>query len=120
MFEYVEWLKEQDEHLDHCATEFWENEITNVSSAPQLPWDQSMLSALRPEKEKPLEIERVSVPLTVSELKSMEGAAALYGVSLDTLVQGAWALILGVYQGTDEVVLGITSSGRSNYLGLIR
>ena len=35
------------------------------------------------------------------------------GVTLNTVVQGAWALLLGRYAGQDEVIFGTTLSGRS-------
>ena len=33
---------------------------------------------------------------------------------MNTVVQGAWAVLLGVYGGADDVVFGVTSSGRGD------
>ena len=33
-------------------------------------------------------------------------------LTVNTVVQGAWAVLMGVYSGSDDVVFGVTSSGR--------
>src|SRR5262249_27022586 len=61
----------------------------------------------------PLTPERHS--LTLSE--ELTGALTRYGrqegLTLNTLVQGAWGVLLGRLTGRDDVVFGITVSGRA-------
>jgi amino acid adenylation domain-containing protein/non-ribosomal peptide synthase protein (TIGR01720 family) len=74
-----------------------------------------------------LSIERLGAPAadpTASHLNVMRSlseettaalteAARAHGLTLNTLVQGAWALLLSHYSGEDDVVFGATVSGRS-------
>ena len=45
----------------------------------------------------------------VSALRQL---AKPHGLTLNTLVQGAWALLLGRYAGQDDVVFGQAVAGR--------
>lgn len=65
------------------------------------------------------EILSVSVPLTSNLRRNISNMLSDYDLSMEQLVQCAWALLLGMYQGTNEVVVGITSSGRSGLDELI-
>ena len=47
-------------------------------------------------------------------LHSMTSAAKASRVTLNTLFQAAWALVLGRYAASDDVVFGVVSSGRSD------
>ena len=48
--------------------------------------------------------------------RTLEAMARRHRLTVNTIVQGAWALILGVYSGSKDVVFGATSSGRSSGL----
>src|SRR5439155_13510880 len=53
---------------------------------------------------------RLALPAErTAELRRM---AQHNGLTLNTLVQGAWAVLLSAYSGVDEVVFGSTVSGR--------
>ena len=45
-------------------------------------------------------------------LSEVEGFARRHRLTVNTLVQGAWALLLGRYGDSDDVVFGVTVSGR--------
>lgn len=45
-------------------------------------------------------------------LAALEGFARRKRVTLNTLVQAAWSLMQSVYSGADDVVFGVTTSGR--------
>jgi amino acid adenylation domain-containing protein len=47
---------------------------------------------------------------------ALEGLARRHRLTLNTLLQGAWALLLHRYADTDDVVFGVTLSGRSSPL----
>ncbi|MGC5568968.1 condensation domain-containing protein, partial [Streptomyces sp. FR-108] len=44
------------------------------------------------------------------------GFARRHRLTLNTVVQGAWALVLSLYAGSDDVVFGVTSSGRGGQI----
>ncbi|GAA0247628.1 hypothetical protein GCM10010492_54170 [Saccharothrix mutabilis subsp. mutabilis] len=54
----------------------------------------------------------VDVPLPADLARRLTGAAAALGVTVNTLVQGAWAILLARLTGEDDVVFGATASGR--------
>ena len=57
--------------------------------------------------------DRAEVELPAAETAALVEAARRAGVTLSTAVQGAWALVLGMVTGRDDVVFGTTVSGRS-------
>ncbi|MFF2775694.1 amino acid adenylation domain-containing protein, partial [Streptomyces sp. NPDC058052] len=54
------------------------------------------------------------VPLTLSEeaTEALTATARAHGLTLNTVVQGAWALLLSLLTGRDDVVFGQTVHGR--------
>ena len=46
--------------------------------------------------------------------QSLRDAAQTSGVSMNTLVQGAWAILISRWSGNQDVVFGATRSGRNN------
>ncbi|MCP4659375.1 MAG: non-ribosomal peptide synthetase, partial [bacterium] len=52
----------------------------------------------------------ITVPVTLSD--ALQSMAARHGVTVNTLVQGAWALLVARYSGREDVVFGTTTSGR--------
>ncbi|MFC7984951.1 amino acid adenylation domain-containing protein [Streptomyces sp. NPDC057336] len=55
---------------------------------------------------------RVEVPLPPRVAREVGRSAAALGVTVNSLVQGAWALLLGRLTGRQDVVFGATVSGR--------
>ncbi|MCP4662472.1 MAG: AMP-binding protein, partial [bacterium] len=52
----------------------------------------------------------IPVPATLSA--ALQSMAAGHGMTVNTLVQGAWALLMARYSGRDDVLFGTTTSGR--------
>jgi amino acid adenylation domain-containing protein/non-ribosomal peptide synthase protein (TIGR01720 family) len=50
--------------------------------------------------------------LTTEETTRLHAAARRLHLTLNTLVQGAWALLLSRYSSEEDVIFGVTSSGR--------
>src|SRR5437867_9150375 len=50
--------------------------------------------------------------LSREETALLQADARKHRLTLSTLLQGAWALLLSGYSGEDEVVFGVTVSGR--------
>jgi amino acid adenylation domain-containing protein len=102
--DYIAWLKQQDLKL---AEDFWRRELRGFTSPTTLPGDRG-LGARREERlqEQAIRIGRE----TTSELDAL---AKNIRVTMSILIQGVWALILSRYSGQDDVVFGMTVSGRS-------
>src|SRR5205085_2478130 len=50
--------------------------------------------------------------LSEASTAALQALARRHQLTLSTLVQGAWALLLSRYSGEREIVFGVTSSGR--------
>ena len=109
--DYIEWLRRQD--LSE-AESFWRETLKGFSAptplvAARAASCESGMADIRGEQEV-----RLSAPVTTS-LKSM---AKDHGLTLNTLVQGAWALLLSRYSGEEDVVFGaIRACRRSSVEG---
>ncbi|MEU3313838.1 amino acid adenylation domain-containing protein [Streptomyces sp. NPDC006662] len=57
-------------------------------------------------------VAQLDVDLPAGEARALAARAAELGVTVNTLVQGAWALLLGRLTGRRDVVFGATVSGR--------
>ncbi|MFF4646796.1 amino acid adenylation domain-containing protein [Streptomyces sp. NPDC001389] len=57
-------------------------------------------------------VAQLDVPLPAEEARALAVRAAELGVTVNTLVQGAWGLLLGRLTGRRDVVFGATVSGR--------
>ncbi|MGY5059958.1 amino acid adenylation domain-containing protein [Streptomyces sp. 900105755] len=55
---------------------------------------------------------QVDIALTLDEARELSRRASELGITVNTLVQGAWALLLGQLTGRQDVVFGATVSGR--------
>ncbi|MCQ4212556.1 non-ribosomal peptide synthetase, partial [Streptomyces longispororuber] len=57
-------------------------------------------------------VDQIEIPLPPDEARELTRRAAEWGITVNTLVQGAWALLLGGLTGRQDVVFGATVSGR--------
>ncbi|MBQ0985577.1 amino acid adenylation domain-containing protein [Streptomyces sp. F63] len=109
--EYIDWLGRQD--ADGAET-FWREELRSVSPAGPLPVERRLPAGGEPAGDVPAVAAYAQVPLALdgAETAALRAAGQRHGLSLGTLVRGAWAFLLSRYQGTDEVVVGATTPGR--------
>ncbi|MFJ9841393.1 non-ribosomal peptide synthase/polyketide synthase [Kitasatospora sp. NPDC101155] len=102
--DYVAWLRERDPAE---AEEYWRRRLAGLTEATPLPYDREPLRSHRAES-----TQAVPFTLTADATRALEGLARTSGLTLGTLVQGAWAILLGRQANRDEVVFGTTVSGR--------
>ncbi|MFD9004255.1 amino acid adenylation domain-containing protein [Streptomyces sp. NPDC059582] len=57
-------------------------------------------------------VEQIDIALPLEEARELTRRATEWGVTVNTLVQGAWALLLGRLTGRQDVLFGATVSGR--------
>ncbi|MFE0102047.1 non-ribosomal peptide synthase/polyketide synthase [Streptomyces sp. NPDC059009] len=100
--DFLAWLDGQDHEASARA---WARELDGVEE-PTL-----LLPGAVTDTES-TGIGQAGVPLSAEEAKGLVRRAAELGVTLNTLVQGAWAVLLGQLTGRSDVVFGATVSGR--------
>ncbi|HEW98429.1 MAG: hypothetical protein DRR16_10450 [Candidatus Parabeggiatoa sp. nov. 3] len=102
--DYLVWLQQQD---IKASQRFWQAQLTGFMAPTQLRVDK--LS----EKSVPREdYEEQILSLAPNTTQALQSLAKTHHLTLNTLVQGAWALLLSRYSGEDNVVFGATVSGR--------
>ncbi|MET8771889.1 non-ribosomal peptide synthase/polyketide synthase, partial [Streptomyces sp. NPDC004658] len=102
--EYVGWLRRRD---PGAAEGHWQRRLSGLAEGTPLPYDREPREAHRAESTHAV---RATLPAATS--RALEELARGSGLTLNTLVQGAWALLLARQAGRDEVVFGTTVSGR--------
>ncbi len=103
--DYVAWLQKQDASK---AEAFWRARLAGLTAPTALPGGNvAALVAGAPRfGERKREISGAS-------LVSIQELVRRNNLTLSTLLQGAWALLLARYSGEDDVLFGATVSGRS-------
>ncbi|MFF5483204.1 amino acid adenylation domain-containing protein [Streptomyces sp. NPDC012935] len=99
--DYLAWLSAQDRA---AAADAWARELDGL--------DEPTLLAPDAQAEQDAEVGQVDVALTADLSRALARRAAELGITLSTLVQGTWAIVLGALTGRQEVVFGATVSGR--------
>ncbi|MFC6091036.1 non-ribosomal peptide synthase/polyketide synthase [Saccharothrix lopnurensis] len=99
--DYLAWLAEQDQA---AAEAHWRGVLAGVESPTPLPFDRAPEQAHRAESSA-----QVVLDLPVDRL---DAVARGHGLTVNTLVQGAYALLLARTAGQWDVVFGSTVSGR--------
>ncbi|GAA3736758.1 non-ribosomal peptide synthase/polyketide synthase [Streptomyces tremellae] len=102
--DFVRWLGEQDES---AAERHWAGALAGFAARTPLPYDRAPGRAHRA---RATALVRHELDEAVSG--RLRRAAAGAGLTVNTLVQAAWALLLGRCGGRDDVVFGTTVSGR--------
>ncbi|MFJ7056385.1 amino acid adenylation domain-containing protein [Streptomyces griseobrunneus] len=99
--DFLGWLTHQD---DEGATRAWSEALAGIDEPTLVAPGADAAAA--------------TVPHLVTEVLDAEGTDALTaaargaGLTLNTVVQGAWAVALGHQLGRDDVVFGATTAGR--------
>jgi len=99
---YIAWLLRQD---SAAARDHWRATLAGCVAPTPIPIARASQGAP----------ERGEVGLTLERTATLrlEALARAERVTSSTLMQAAWALLLGRYSGEDEVVFGVTVSGRT-------
>ncbi|WP_370937945.1 non-ribosomal peptide synthase/polyketide synthase [Amycolatopsis sp. cg13] len=102
--DYLAWLGEHDEA---AAEQFWRTALAGVEGPTQLPSDRTP-----PSGHAPCSAEWLPVRLDRSATARLDAFVKRHGLTHNVVLQGAWALLLSVYSGQNDVVFGATASGR--------
>ncbi|CDR05060.1 amino acid adenylation domain protein [Streptomyces iranensis] len=99
--DYLTWLAARDRG---AAEEGWRQALAGIEEPTLLaPAANPARSARR---------DRVALELPGDLTARLEGWARDHGLTLGTVIQGAWAIMLHRLTGRDDVVFGITTAGR--------
>ncbi len=105
--DYIAWLKKQDRA---GAEEFWRQALANSSAPTSLAATFSSATPHGTRAKGRYLPEKISLSATLTE--QLNGVARRHRLTLNTLVQGAWALLLHRYSGAEQVIFGAVVSGR--------
>ncbi|WP_158839338.1 non-ribosomal peptide synthase/polyketide synthase [Saccharothrix deserti] len=99
--DYLAWLAELDQS---AAESYWRGVLAGFDTPTPLPFDRPPAEAHRAESSAQIVLD---LPVT-----ALDAVARTHGLTVNTLVQGAWALLLARMSGRRDVVFGSTVSGR--------
>lgn len=101
---YIQWLEKQD---SHTASEYWKGYVKGYEQLAALP--QKSVSSVD-ERDGQQEIH-----FTICQelLKRIESVARSKNVTINTVLQAVWGILLQKYNNTDDVVFGTVISGRT-------
>ena len=102
--DYIAWQRQQDSAR---AESFWRTYLEGFRAPTPLGVDHAPAN---PNREA--DMQRFRVRLSASRTTDLTAFARQQQLTLNTLVQGAWALLLSRYSGEKDVVFGATVAGR--------
>ncbi len=100
--EYVEWLGARDAG---AAEAFWRGELRGIGAPTPLGIEREAGGERGPQDAREL-------ALPAGATDALRALARAHRLTLNTLVQGAWAVLLSRYSGEEDVLFGATTSGR--------
>ena len=107
--DYIAWVNRQDLQ---AAESFWRHALKGFDSPTTLaiaPPQRAISSEMLPYAEQ-------TVSISAEQTTTLQAFARRCHITLNTLIQGAWALLLQRYSGDSEVLFGATVSGRPSGL----
>lgn len=99
--DYIAWLQQQDQA---AAEAFWRAALSNVAAPTPL------IGA--PPADGSADYHEQTLCMSADLTAALQTLARQQQITFSTLFQAAWALLLHRYSGEDDVVFGITVSGR--------
>ncbi|GAX43730.1 amino acid adenylation domain-containing protein [Tolypothrix sp. NIES-4075] len=101
---YIHWLASRNRQQ---AKQFWQETLHGISTSTRLSWqlpeDREIVKAAYQEEE---------LRLSQEEFALLQKMAQNHRLTLNTLAQGAWALCLQKHGAGEDVIFGVTVSGR--------
>lgn len=98
---YISWLQKQEGHLSET---YWREALRGFTTATPFQIDSPGAGTGQSSQQKRQLSEALTTRLTT--------IARQHQLTLNTLIQGAWALLLTHYSGETDVVFGVVLSGR--------
>ncbi|MBE8964963.1 TauD/TfdA family dioxygenase [Nostocales cyanobacterium LEGE 12452] len=105
--DYISWLRQQDLV---AAEKFWQHTLQGFTQ-PTVLGQIAQADKLSDSSEEGYGQEEISLSASITTL--LKSLAQEHKITLNTLIQGVWALLLSRYATSGDVLFGITVSGRS-------
>ncbi|MFD9739331.1 amino acid adenylation domain-containing protein, partial [Umezawaea sp. NPDC059074] len=102
--DYLRWLTDQDRAQ---ARQHWRDVLEGFPASTALPYDRQPAHGHATESS-----DSMRTTFTAEQTRRLRRTARRAGLTINTVVQGAWALLLSRYSGESDVVFGTTVSGR--------
>jgi amino acid adenylation domain-containing protein/non-ribosomal peptide synthase protein (TIGR01720 family) len=103
--DYIAWLQRQDAA---AARDYWSAELKGFSA----PTELSAISPIRSRRTEAAD-SRLSASLSADLSDRLSACAARQHLTVNTIIQGAWSVLLNRYSGDRDIVFGATMAGRS-------
>ncbi len=104
--DYLAWIAAQD---PEAGVRAWTRSLAGLDEPTLLaPLDRGREQATVPAE--------IDISLDVTRTARLQSIGRQWGVTLNTMVQAAWAIVLGASTGRDDVVFGGTVSGRPPHI----
>ncbi|MEH2211069.1 amino acid adenylation domain-containing protein [Nostoc sp.] len=103
--DYIAWLQQQDLAK---AEAFWRQTLQGLTAPTPLVVGKALGSISNQEQTHAHQ----QIQLSKTATAALESFARQHQLTVNTLLQGAWALLLSRYSGQEDVVFGTTVSGR--------
>jgi hypothetical protein len=101
---YIKWLQKQDKETSRM---YWQTYLAHYGESRGLPKKKVSGPGSREYKN-----ERVTLQMEKNDSARLARMAARIGVTVNTIIQSLWGIILGKYNGHRDVVFGAVVSGR--------
>ncbi|MCP4215401.1 MAG: amino acid adenylation domain-containing protein [bacterium] len=101
---YIRWLERQDKEIQR---RYWRNYLEGYEKQATIP--QKMETGM---EESSYKIDGVTLIIDSEKTGSLQQLAGTHRVTLNSIFQTVWGIILGLYNGTRDVVFGTVVSGR--------
>ena len=98
--DYIDWLETQDLS---AAEQFWREKLRGFDSPTPLIAPASAIEGEHKEQ---------AIRFTSDETATLQTFAQQYGLTMNSLLQGAWALLLARCSGEEDILFGTTRSCR--------
>ncbi|MCU0289445.1 MAG: condensation domain-containing protein [Acidobacteria bacterium] len=98
---YIQWLDKQDKE---ASAAYWKNYLDDFEQQTPLLKKTTIKKGYRSET--------VSFVINKEETTRLNELSAAHHVTLNTLIQATWGILLGKYNGKNDVVFGAVVSGR--------
>lgn len=103
--DYIAWLQRQDQA---AAEQFWKQELAGFTTPTPLG-----IERVDPDSSATgVEVGDVFMELSPEVSEQLRVLAQRHHVTLNTFLQGAWAILLSRYSGESQVLFGVTVAGR--------
>lgn len=103
--DYIAWLRQQDLSV---AESYWRRELKGFKAPTSLTVDRALHPATTPTET----FAEQNLRLSASATTSLKTLSRQHQLTLNSIAQGAWALLLSRYSGETDVVFGTVVAGR--------